>query len=173
MSLLSLLECRPLIETTLSDAELQLVIDRVETEITAVVGVPGDGVTTLTEALSGYARNLFLKRPIASITSVTEYATLDASTGETLTNGTHFYAWPDEARLERINGSWRARATVIYVPQDDRLKRKQAIIDLVRLWIDRTAFKAEGVAGELSYTAPENWELEKRRIIRRLQFVEV
>jgi len=29
------------------------------------------------------------------------------------------------------------------------------------------------VAGEYSYQAPDNWELEKRRIMRRLSFVQI
>jgi hypothetical protein len=59
---------------------------------------------------------------------------------------------------------------VTYKPLDDRLKRAQVIIDLARLVIERTAMKSENIAGEYSYTAPDDWEREFRRAMRKLTF---
>jgi hypothetical protein len=48
--------------------------------------------------------------------------------------------------------------------------RAQVIIDLVRIVIERTAMKSESIAGEYSYTAPDNWEAEFRKAMKRLVF---
>jgi len=40
----------------------------------------------------------------------------------------------------------------------------------VRLVIERTAMKSESIANEYSYTAPDNWEAEFRKAMKRLVF---
>ena len=198
---LTVADCRALVPTPLTDVQLQAVIDRIEAEITAVIGAPQDDAVSVevTETIRGGDSNLFVKRPISSVTELTEFSGLTDTTGTTLTEGTEFYVWGDEGRIERIGGSsgaasamsafymtdaqfaglaasggvWGSHVEVTYKPKDQHLKREQATIDLVRVMLSQTALKAESVAGEYSYQAPANWELEKRRIMRRLSFVQI
>jgi len=74
--------------------------------------------------------------------------------------------------IERLPSEsyWGDRTVVVYKPTDDRKKRTQVIIDLVRLVLERTAMKSENIAGEYSYTAPDNWDHEFRSAMRRLLF---
>ena len=160
MSLLSVAELRPRVTSPLNDAQLQDLIDFVEDSLEPFVGEAASA--SQTETMAGYARSLFLKRPVATITSVTEY--------EALTNGTEFYTWPDEARLERVGRKWGARVTVVYVPTDDTIARKGAIIDLARIYLAQTPLKAESIGGDFSYQAPDNWNGHIRQVLRRLRF---
>lgn len=178
-SLVSPDELRVLVETGIGDTELQEVINRVEAEITEEIGAPYSEGETLTETLEGKSRNIYLKRPVSSITSVTEYSQLSDTTGNALTENETFYVWPSQGRLERIStvpGAilWSRMVAVVYVPQDQTEKRKKAIIDLVRIDISRTAYFSEGVAGEYNYMATDNlWEKERRRIMKRLSFISI
>ena len=156
--------------------------------------------TELTVVVNGGDSSVFLKRPISTVTTVTEYASRTDVTGVALTEDEEFYVWPHEGRLERIGGSiprsapsvlsvfymsdaqfagqasggcWASHVEVAYKPTDQHLKRELATIDLVRLMLSQTALKSESVAGEYSYQAPENWELERRRIMRRLSFTQI
>lgn len=195
-------DCRALVPTPLTDPQLQDVIDRVEADINDVIGAVQDPLlaTSLTEVVQGGNSDLFLKRPISAVTTVTEYASPTDTTGNVLTEDEEFYTWEAEGRLQRIGGSlprgapsvlsvfymtdaqfagqaaagyWGSHVEVIYVPTDQHLKREQATIDLVRVLLSQTALKSESVAGEYSYRAPANWELERRRIMRRLSFVQI
>jgi hypothetical protein len=176
MSLVTKDDVKALVQaaSVLSDAELQDVIDRVEAEVTGKIGAQyEDDSTTITETLRGGGKSIFVKRPIESVSSVTEYTQLSDETGNSLTENDEFFVWPDQGRIERIHYDWDTKVVVVYVPQDEREKRKRAIIDLVRLSIERTAQFQESVGGEYSYTAPGNWEREWRRVMRRLQFTVV
>lgn len=178
-SLVSTDEVRALVDTGLTDEELQAVIDRVEDEITEEIGEPyGEGVT-ITETLEGGGRNLYLKRPVSSVSSVTEYASLSDTTGNALTENEQFYVWGKQGRLERISAVygdilWGRVVQVVYVPVDQRKKRKDVVIDLVRIVVSRSAYMQESVGGEYSYMAPSNWwESEKRRVMKRIRFTNV
>lgn len=179
MSLVSVDEVRALVGTHLTDTQLQTVIDRVEDGVTDEIGAPyEDDSTTITETVRGDKKNIYLKRPVKSVSSVTEYTQLSDETGNSLTENDEYYVWPDQGRLQRIHGiwgkeKWGKMVEVSYIPQDQREKRKQVIIDLVRLELNRSAMYQESVGGEYSYTAPGNWEKERRRIMRRISFVNV
>lgn len=168
MSLLSVAELRPRVTSPLNDAQLQDLIDFVEDSLEPFVGEAASA--SQTETMAGYTRSLFLKRPVATITSVTEYDALTSATGTALTNGTEFYTWPDEARLERVGRKWGARVTVVYVPTDDTIARKGAIIDLARIYLAQTPLKAESIGSDFSYQAPDNWNGHIRQVLRRLRF---
>lgn len=174
-SLVSPDEVKVLVNTSVSDVNLQTVIDRVEADITDRIGAPqNDGLTvSVVKTLEGGGCELFFPTEVASIVSVVEYYGLPGETGTTLDTD-EYQIWSGGV-LERLppEGVWARRCVVTYKPADDRPKRKQAIIDLVRIELERTAMKSESIAGEYSYTAPEDWEKEKRKIYKRLMFTVV
>lgn len=172
MSLVQPSEVTPLVHTALSDAELQDVIDRVEAQLTELVGAPYDAASppTITETHAGYALSVFTRRPIGSIVSVTEYGSLADTTGTALTENVDYFVWAGQGRIDRIGLKWSAKVTVAYQPENQLHKRRQAVIDLVRIWIQQRPFRSESVGREYSYTAPDNWDEEMQRVIRRLQF---
>ena len=172
-SLLSVAEARALVRSPLTDALLQAVIDREEAEIVRRFGAHYvDATTAFTEYCEGGLSNLYLNRQIEDVTSVTERYFQPTETGAVLTEDTQFFAWKREGRLERlpVGSKWARFVTVAYVPLDDTSRRKNAIIDLLRLATQRTAMKGESIAGEYSYTAPE-WEGERMDIYRSLGFL--
>ncbi len=165
MSLVSPAEVKALINTSLSDENLQTVIDRVEAQITARIGAPQTDAfaTEVVKTMRGEGEYLFMPTEIYSVSGIVE----DTST---LTSD-QYQTWAGGV-IERlpVDSHWGDRVVVTYKPTDDRLMRTQVIIDLVRLVIERTAMKSESIAGEYSYTAPDNWEAEFRKAMRKLVF---
>ena len=170
MSLVSITELRALVPSPLEDSDLQIVLNRVEQEITDDIGIPYvDPVTSISEQVQGDRNNLFLKRPISSVDSITD----ENGNALSLSN---FIVWNKQGRLQykrHYHYSYtynrpNRQYTVVYVPADRRQERKQAIIDLVRVALSQTALKGESVGGEYSYSTPSNWEEEKRKILRRI-----
>jgi hypothetical protein len=157
MPLLTAAEAQAHIRSDLTEAELQDVIDDEEAELIARLGPHGDGVTPITLNVIGYGGDLFLPRAVVSVTTV----------------GGSASGWTLYASQGRIAGTYTGEVAVVAVPADDRRKRKRALIDLVRLTVQRTAFKAESVAGEHSYTAPASWEAERASIYRRMIFTSI
>lgn len=159
LTLLTIAEIRELIQTDRTDDQLRSIAAREEAMLIARVGPHGDGVTAVTTTATGAGGSLFLYRPVVSITSVggTVWASLGSLT---------LYA--QQGRI--AGGRWDGGVEVVYVPADDREERRAALIDLIRLTLERTAMKSESVAGEHSYTAPD-WEAERASIYRRLQFM--
>lgn len=159
MSLITASEARPHVPCALTDAELQGVIDDLEAELIAKLGAHGDGATAATAIISGSGGDLFLPRPAASVTSIDGTAWAALGSGFTLL-----------ASEGRITGArWAGAVTVVYVPADDRPRRRRALINLLRLEVNRTAMRAESVAGEYSATAPD-WEEERASVYRRLMY---
>jgi hypothetical protein len=169
MSLVTTADVRALINTSLADADLQQVIDRVEAEVTARIGVPQDdgGTVQIVKTLEGEGMNLFLPTEIAEIVSIAE----TSASGVVYTLLTTDYRKWGGGVIERLpeGTNWEDQVTVTYKAVDDRLERTRAIIDLVRLDLNRTAFASESVAGEYSYTALD-YQKERKQIMRRLAF---
>lgn len=166
MSLVTSAVAKKLINTALSDGDLQTIIDRIEAQITERIGAPQTDAyeTTVTKTLRGEGANLFMPTEIYAVVSITEDGNALAAT--------EYQMWSGGV-IERLPvncGSWGKRVVVVYKPLDDRSKRTQVIIDLTRLVLERTAMKQESIAGEYSYTAPDNWDDEFRRAMRRLMF---
>ena len=164
-SLVSPADVQALINTSMSDANLQAVIDRVEAQITAKIGAPQTDAyaTTVVKTMRGEGTNLFAPTEIHEVVSILEDGTtLDADQYQTWAGGV----------IERLplDSNWGDRCVVTYKPLDDRPKRAEVIIDLVRLVIERTAMKSESIAGEYSYTAPDDWNAEFRKAMKRLTF---
>ena len=165
MSLVSPANVKALINTSISDTDLQTVIDRVEAQINARIGAPQTDAyaTEVVKTLRGEGEFIFMPTEIYSVSSIVE----DAST---LTSD-QYQTWAGGV-IERLpeESHWGDRVVVTYKPTDDRLMRAQVIIDLVRIVIERTAMKSESIAGEYSYTAPDNWDAEFRKAIKKLMF---
>jgi hypothetical protein len=170
MSLVTVAQARALINTSLSDANLQVVIDRVEAEFTARIGEPQNDANsvTITKTLPGEGENIFLPSEIGSVVSIVE---IEDGTTETTLVSTDYRVWGCGVIERMPEGThWEDQVRVTYKPTDDRLRRAGAIIDVVRLDLNRTAMNSESIAGEYAYTAPQNWEAVRRRIIRRVAF---
>lgn len=164
-SLVSPANVKALINTAMSDDNLQTVIDRIEAQVTAKIGAPQtDTYTTeLVKTMRGEGISLFMPTEIYSVVSIAEdLTTLDADQYQTWGGGV----------IERlpIGSSWGDRCVVTYKPADDRLKRTEVIINLVRLVIERTAMQSESIAGEYSYTAPDDWDRQFRKAMKKLMF---
>jgi hypothetical protein len=183
VSTLSVAELRAVVNTGLDDTRLGTIIDREELEISRRLGAASDGTTTsVVETKPGGWANVYTRRPIVSVTQVREQQFLGGSFA--VLAATQYYVWTDEGRIERLpaitggalawssGGAWGPLIEVTYVPSDDRERRKLAIIEFVRIALERTAMKSESVAGEYSYTAPE-WDALRATLYRSLGFWEV
>ena len=171
MSLVSVGQCRALVDTPLDDGRLQDIIEREEQYITDKIGAPfdDDSPTLITEVLNGNSLSVFTSRRITSVTSVTEYATLATASGTPLVSGSSFHIWPNQGRIQRLGATkFGERVDVVYTPKDERARRRQCIIDLVRLTIARPALASEDVAGEYQYEGLEHYEGERQNIVGRL-----
>ena len=170
MTLVSVSDVRALVKTSLSDAELQTVIDRTEEEVVERIGDFQDGTLLVEVTETGYlkaARMILTRQPFIAVVSVTvEGDLVDAD--DYVTRG---YSGMISGIPMSYNASGSAEYTVVYRPIDQRSKLTRTIIDLVRLSIERTAMLSENVAGEYSYQAPD-WEKEYRKILRRVVMVE-
>ena len=176
MSLLTVAEARAQVPNALGDAHLQAVIDREEADVLRRFGAHWVAATTISETHAGdRSENLYLRRRILSVATVKERLSL-ADAQVTLTT-TDYFVWADEGILQRLpeGATWGAEVVVDYVPQDDTALRKQVLVELVRLALNRTVYQSENVAGEYSYSVAGDRDLDKQRAeqIRRLGFWEV
>jgi len=164
-SLVSPADAKALIGTSLSDANLQLVIDRVEAQIAEKVGAPQSDAydVQVAKTLRGEGSLLFVPTEIYSVVSIVE--------DDVALDSDEYRAWAGGV-IERLSQgtNWGKRCVVTYKPADDRSKRKQVIVDLVRLVLERTALKQESIGGEYSYTAPGDWDAEFRKAMKKLTF---
>lgn len=182
-NLVSAAEVQALVDTSVSSANLDIIITREEAEIIRRYGAHYTDVNTaITETHvredGDGSENLFLARPILSVSSVSEKSTLTAD-ASALTENTHYVTVADQGRLIRLGGwpqenrtGWGRIITVNYVPQDDTERRKRVIIELIRLALAREGYESENIAGEYSYHAPkEGWDVARQRLIASLGFV--
>lgn len=166
MSLVTAETAKKQINTSMSDEDLQVVIDRIESQITARIGAPWNGDTPpeVEKTMRGEGPSLFLPTGIYEVVSIVE-------DDVTLTED-EFRVWGNGGVIERLplESNWGAVCVVTYKPMNDTFKRVPVIIDLLRLTLERTAMKSENIAGEYSYTAPDNWDAEFRKAMKRLVF---
>lgn len=158
-------DVKAIVNTSMLEENLQDVIDRVEAQVTAKIGAPQTDAfaTSIVKTMRGEGISLFMPTEIYSVVSIVEDGTtLDADQYQTWGGGV----------IERLpmDSHWGDRCVVTYKPADDRLKRAEVIITLVRLVIERTTMKSEGIAGEYSYTAPDDWDKEFRKAMKKLMF---
>lgn len=173
MTVLTVGQLRDRIDTPADDAAVQAILDHIEADITRRIGGPYvDDSTTIQEEFDNPGgTKLFVQRRISSVGTITEYRLISTGwdAGTELTAGTDYLVWPDKGMIER-RGGWGLRVVVDYVPADDRELWREAELDLARLALSRSALKQESVGGEYSFTAPDNWEVEKARVMRRLMW---
>lgn len=162
-NLLDVAEARTLIRSSKTDDELEEIIAREEAELIRRFGAHWATGVTVQETLEGSGVCLYLRRPVSAITSITEDGTTIASTDYRL--------WGGEGRVEKLYGAyWSGVCVVTFTPANDNPGRKRALIQLLRLELERTAMKTESIGGEYSYTAPD-WDKERSRVYRRAGFV--
>lgn len=171
-ALVTVVDVRRRVQTDLSDSDLLSVIADEEAEIVSRLGAHGDGTTSVTEIYDAPAGgDLFLRRKAQSITSIT--VTYAGNTTPTTVSATG-YVVRGAGRISHLAGGWGdGIVTVTYIPADDRARRRQVIVELVRLALEQTALRAESVAGEYSYTAPESWEAARAKLYRRLTYMSI
>lgn len=167
-SLVSPADVRVLVQTSVPDADLQSLIDRVESEVVRHFGPHYATGQTVTEMLdTKNMGSLYLRRRLSAVTSIKEQS-LSATTTLVLTS-VQYRVWGEQGRVERLprGSSWADLVEITYTPENDNARRKSVIIDLVRLALSRTVMRSESVGGEYSYSAPE-WEQERAGILSRL-----
>ena len=148
-SLVSIAEVRALVRSRLSDADLQVVIDREEAWLATKVGaLTGER----TETFSPGNGSLYVRRLTNSVV-VTDNGTTVSSSDLLFT--------PSSGELRRVVGwvndpprhdlvAWQGDVTVTYTPADEAAVRR-AIIELVRLTVSETGMQSETV-GDYSYS---------------------
>jgi hypothetical protein len=169
MSLVSVDEVRALIETPLEDEALEALIEREEAVMVKRIGPNYDALVPLVEVWEGDGKEVFLNRPITTITTITEAECLGDDPTALTTD--EFYVWHKQGRLTRLPKwkCWGSVVTVTYQPEDDTETRKALLIELLRLTLERTGLKSENVAGEYSYTAWD-WDDSRDRLLASYGF---
>ncbi|MCC6192266.1 MAG: hypothetical protein IT318_24810 [Anaerolineales bacterium] len=172
-ALVTIADVRALVQTALTDPQLQAVIDREDDALVRRLGAHYvDGATTVSETVPGGGVSVYLRRALTSVATVTERAAL--SDDPLTLEAADYYAWLDEGRLTRlpVGARWGELVVISYVPANDNLRRAAALIELVRLALERTAMKSESVAGEYSYQAPD-WDQARGQLLANLGFPRV
>jgi hypothetical protein len=158
----------------LADADLQIVIDAEEAELVRRFGAHSG---SRAETLHGGGRSIYVRRPIASITSIVEYLYLGDAAPITLATA-DYYAWADEGRIERLYGVypgpaiWGPRVVVTYTPSTaDLTLRKQVLIELVRIGVSQdTGASVSGLGYSISGGPKDSqaWRSARESLYSRL-----
>lgn len=144
-SVTSLAEVRALVTTSLSDVDLQAIIDREEAWLAGRVGtLAGERTDTFRPGLAD--TTLYLRRRTDAV-AVTE-------DGVALAPDVDYVFTPANGALRRgtwnVPMSWSGPVTVTWTPSDEAAV-KRAVIELVRGTLGETGFDSEGI-GDYSYT---------------------
>ena len=140
MSLVTLGEVRALVETGLTDVDLQAVLDREEGWLAARIGaLTGARTDTFSPGLTDTP--IYLSRRAASVVVTDDSLTVAA---------VDLRFVPESGMIRRITGAWAGPVAVTYAPSDaDAVKR--AVIECVRGTVTETGNDAETI-GDYSYT---------------------
>jgi hypothetical protein len=163
---------------------LQAIIDDEEAIMVQRYGAHGDGTSSVTEIARREGGSVFLRRVPVSITSVTQ-AEYPGGTASTIAT-TERYSWLNgEARIELYPASTPYAAqydegkliTVIYVPVDDRAKRRSVLLELVRIATEQPTASGGGKVSGLGFSVDEgggssSFDLDaaRARACRKLEF---
>jgi hypothetical protein len=174
--ILTVNQLRDFVETPLSDASLQIILDAAEWAIVNRAGATG----ARTEIASGGFRFIALARPAASISSVVETAGWSDSVGasDITLAADDYLVGAGEMLIERlITGTnprsvWGARVTTVYTPVDDDPIRAEVQIELCKLALNYTPGLAEETIGTWTerFTNNSAWsnQTERDSILERL-----
>lgn len=165
MALVLPADVRAHFETDLSDAALQRLIDDADQLIVKRFGPHASSGAINVEVFSEFSDVLYLTRPIAAVTSVTE----------TKINGTQTALVPADYRIElggsRLRrsttpGFWEYRVNILYTPVSDDKLRTRIELDLVKLAARYNAARTENVG---DYAATEvDYEAERENLVAPL-----
>lgn len=161
-------EIRTVVSSDLSTVELLQVVSREEQELVRRVGAHSGSVS---ETHPGKTKSIYLTRPIASVSSVSEYVYLGDTAPQTLVLNTDYVLWEDQGRIERLYGCFGPKVVVAFTPDDDTDLRKQVLIELVRIALNQSAYKSESVEGvedKYSYVAAQDWQAARDQQYARL-----
>ena len=155
---------RGFVASTLSDGDLQMLLDAALEAIDGAIGPPGE--VTETHLVHGDLMGLSFRS--SGITSIVE----DVRSGSPVTLAADDYELSDSGTmLTRLRTGtnpawcWRGRVKVTHVPADDAARRNQAAIELVRLGIAFNPGLASQTIGTWSesYAAPGSKSYPEQR----------
>ena len=161
------------IETDLSDAELQAMIDEVTAEIEARFGLNAQITVHLDgdRDLDGDRRFLSLTRPADTALAIT-VVEIDGTTEATLA-ADDFRILHGGRTLERLadgtNGRlrWQRLAKVTYTPVSDALERDEVVIQVVQIEVQARGLTGER-AGDWQASYPD-LAAEREKLLARLE----
>lgn len=170
MSTLSPAELRAQVETDYSETTLQLIIDAAERLIEDYVGAAAS-VIFETEPVNAA---VLLRLPVkgSTLTTVMEYTGVETDPTETVLAADDYDFSDDGRELRRLSsgtnpsGMWGWRVAIVFVPEPDVARRKQAAIKLARLEIAHSGYAQER-SGDWSATTRE-LRKEQSAILRAL-----
>lgn len=154
MSLVTLAEARALIKTSLTDVDLQAVIDREEAWLAGRIGaLAGSRVLTVYPA---YDATLLVPRRAASV----------AITDNAIAVPTTSYRYvADTGVIRRLIGYWTTPVAITLTPTDEADVEK-GVINLIRLALDETIYESEGI-GDYSYDKGET-RVSRKSVVRSI-----
>jgi hypothetical protein len=153
-SLVTIAEVRALINSRLSDVDLQAVIDREEAWLAGRVGLlKGERTDTFTPGIGDTP--LYLRRRAESVVLTDAGRTLAASEFLfTPSTGQIRRIWtPDltnEPPWRQLYLGWQGTVTATYTPADEAAV-KRAVIELVRIALNESGYQSEQI-GDYAYT---------------------
>lgn len=154
------------IEHDLSSSAITRLLDDAEEEIIARYGAHA----TQTDFLLGQSEYLFTKRPISSVTSITE----TSGTTDTVLASNDYSVKTGGWRLKRLsNGTnpasrWSEEVTIVYVPVDDLDRRNVVGLQLIRLALQYSGLMGQS-DGDHSEQAMGSYQAERERILSTLK----
>jgi hypothetical protein len=165
------------VETDRSPDAIALLVADAEAAIIARYGPHAPTPIVLERVLDAFGvaspTTIYLDRPAASVSSVSEFAGDPASESETVLEAADFRLLYGGRAVQRLGTGphprawWAGRVVLTYVPVDDTAQRKRICIDLVKLALRYNAIRAQ-TAGDASETALESYTNERRDLLDEL-----
>ena len=167
MSLMTPAEIKAHVETDLTDAALQELIDAAEQDIDTAHGA----LATQTDELLGKkSLNLWPTRPITTVTSITE--TVGAT--DTVLSADDYKLLHGGRQIERLSTGtnprieWGDRVKIVYAPEDETARRKGILVKLVKFDLAYNGLASEKVGDYSSQSISQITTDERARILSGL-----